>query len=199
MAIVTATFYDQKSAERAVSDLTEAGIDPRQISVVMSEETRQRFFPEQADLRGANIAAGAVGGSLVGGALGAIAGGVLLSGTIILTGGAAAPLIIAGPLFGALAGGATGAAIGSVIGALVAAGLSEDEAQAIENDVKSGGVVLAVPVPDPQAETVRTILQRDGGGVTPGTPRTVETVRGETTTPTTPGPRTTTVGERRTT
>jgi hypothetical protein len=171
MAVVAATFYDRASADRAIEDLKNAGIDPKNISVVMTNETRGRYFPDDADLHGADVAVAAGGGAAIGGALGAIAGGVLLSGAVIVaTGGAAAPFVLAGPLVGALAGGAMGVAVGTLVGALVAAGLSEDEARTIEGDVQRGAVVLVAQVPDADEQRVCEILIRDGGGVTPGTP-----------------------------
>jgi hypothetical protein len=179
MATVTATFYDRAATERAVDDLTAAGIPRDDISVVMSNATRDRYFGGESNVHGANIAKGAAGGGVLGGSLGAIAGGFLLSGAAIAaTGGAAVPFLIAGPIAGALAGGGAGAAVGSVIGALVGAGVPEHEAHAIERDVNGGGVIVAVRTSDVQAGTAEAILRRDGGGVAPGA--TPPTVRGET-------------------
>ncbi len=170
MATVTATFYDRAATERAVDDLTAAGIPRDDISVVMSNATRDRYFGGESNVHGANIAKGAAGGGVLGGSLGAIAGGFLLSGAAIAaTGGAAVPFLIAGPIAGALAGGGAGAAVGSVIGALVGAGVPE-------RDVHSGGVIVAVRTTDVQAGNAEAILRRDGGGVAPGT---TSTVRGE--------------------
>jgi hypothetical protein len=169
MATVTATFYDREATERAIDDLTRAGIAHDDISVVMSNDTHGRYFPGDEDVHGANIAKGAAGGGVVGGSLGAIAGGFLVSGMVaVATGGLAAPFLIAGPIAGALAGGGAGAAVGSVIGALVGAGLPEAEASAIEEDVQGGGVILAVHADYQTVDTVREILYRDGGRI-PGT------------------------------
>jgi hypothetical protein len=174
MATVTASFYDRAATERAVDDLVAAGIPRDDISVVMSNETRDRYFAGDTDVRGANIAKGAAGGGAIGGSLGAIAGGLLLGGTITaVTGGAALPFLIAGPIAGALAGGGAGAAVGSILGALVGAGVPEHEARAIESDVQRGGVVIAVHTDDARTADIQAILRRDGGGIEPGSNATV--------------------------
>jgi hypothetical protein len=167
MATITATFHDRETAERAVDDLIDYGINRGDISLVVNGDTRGRYFEDAtgervADDRGASVAKGAAGGGVVGGSLGAIAGGLLLGGTITAaTGGAALPFLIAGPIAGALAGGGAGAAAGSVLGALAGAGVPEPEARAIESDVREGGIVLAVQVDEDEAPEVRSLLRRD--------------------------------------
>ncbi len=187
MSTITASFYDRAATEHAVDDLVAAGIPRDDISVVMSNATRDRYYGGEGDVRGANIAKGAAGGGAIGGSLGAIAGGLLIGGGVlaVATGGAAIPFLVAGPIAGALAGGGAGAAVGSVIGALVGAGVPEHEAHAIEGDIRNGGVVLAVRTDDARDEAVRGILRRDGGGVAPGAGTTAQpaadTVYGDTT------------------
>jgi hypothetical protein len=162
MVTVTASFHDREATEQAVDDLIDYGIDRGDISLVMNDQTRDRYFKGDGDTRGVNVAKGAAGGGIVGGSLGAIAGGLLLGGTITAaTGGAALPFLIAGPIAGALAGGGAGAAVGSVIGALVGAGVPEHEAREIESDVRNGGIVLAAHVDEADAADVRSLLRRD--------------------------------------
>lgn len=181
MTTLTSTFYDRAATERAIDDLTAANIPRDDISVVMSNETRNRYFSNEDDVHGANIARGAAGGGVIGGSLGAIAGGFLIGGTIaVATGGLAAPFLIAGPIAGALAGGGAGAAVGSIIGALVGAGIPEAQAGAIENEVKRGGVIVAVRTDDARTPIARAILERDGGTNDAGVPA-ARTVRDEAT------------------
>lgn len=171
MPIVAATFLDRAAADRAIEDCKRAGIDPKNVSVVMTNATRDRYFPRETALHGADVAVGAGGGAAIGGTLGALAGGILLSGAVIMaSGGAEAPVLIAGPLVGVLAGGAMGVAVGGVVGALVTAGISEDEARLIESDVRGGAVVLILRVADGDVQRVRDIVIRDGGGIAPGSP-----------------------------
>lgn len=168
MTTLTSTFHDRAATERAIDDLTSANIPRDDISVVMSNDTRNRYFNNEENVHGANIANGAAGGGVLGGSLGAIAGGFLIGGTIaVATGGLAAPFLIAGPIAGALAGGGAGAAVGSIIGALVGAGIPEAQASAIENEVKHGGVILAVRTDDARIAIARAVLARDGGIPTP--------------------------------
>lgn len=163
MATLTATFHNRAATERAIDDLTAANIPRADISIVMSNETRSRYFGAEENVHGANIAKGAAGGGVIGGSLGAIAGGFLIGGAItIATGGIAAPFLIAGPIAGALAGGGAGAAVGSIVGALVGAGIPEPEASAIESEVKRGGVIVAVRTDESRDAIARAILHRDG-------------------------------------
>lgn len=189
MATLTATFHDRTATERAIDDLTAANIPRDDISIVMSNETRTRYFGGEDNVHGANIAKGAASGGVIGGSLGAIAGGFLLGGAItVATGGIAAPFLIAGPIAGALAGGGAGAAVGSIVGALAGAGIPEAEASAIENEVKRGGVIVAVRADESREPIARAILTRDGGDPhRTGPPRAADTLRDDTlATPATP-------------
>jgi hypothetical protein len=163
MVTITATFHDRAATERAIDDLTAANIPRDDISIVMSNETRSKYFGGAEHVHGANIAKGAAGGGVIGGSLGAIAGGFLITGAItVATGGVAAPFLIAGPIAGALAGGGAGAAVGSIVGALVGAGIAEPQAKAIESEVKRGGVIVAVRTDESRDAIARAILIRDG-------------------------------------
>jgi hypothetical protein len=180
MTTVTATFYDRANAERAIDDLKSAGIDLQNVSVVMSKNTGDTHFGNVADGNADKLTQDVAVGGATGLGLGAILGGLWLTGIVVATGGAAAPMLIAGPVFGTLTGAAMGAALGSVAGSLVAAGVPAGAARAIESDVNNGGIVLIAQIPDDEVATARDILRREGGGVEPGSPRSsVETVRDE--------------------
>jgi hypothetical protein len=180
MTTVTATFYDRATAERAIADLKSAGIDLQNVSVVMSKNTGDAHFGNVADGSADKLEQDVAVGGAAGLGLGAILGGLWLTGVVVATGGVAAPMLIAGPVFGTLTGAVMGAAIGSIAGSLVAAGVPAGEARAIESDVNNGGIVLIAQIPDDQVATARDILRRGGGGVEPGRAKpSVETVRGE--------------------
>ena len=142
--LLTGTFRDRESAERAYGSLSQRGYTKDDVNVLMSDDTRKRHFASddahQTEL-GSKAAEGAATGAAVGGVTGAIAGVLLAAGTIALPG---IGLVIAGPLAAGLAGLGAGGAAGGLIGALVGAGIQEERAKLYESDVKNGGIVMGV-------------------------------------------------------
>jgi hypothetical protein len=170
MPTLTATFFDRPAADRAVDELTTHGVPADDISVIVSNTTRQHYFPEDDGVT-ANVARGAASGGIVGGGLGAIAGGLLLGGLLtVATGGVAAPLLIVGPLAGALTGGVSGVALGSLFGGLVGAGISEPVAKELESNVSQGALVVAVRTSDDNAASVEGLLRRYNNRPAPEAP-----------------------------
>ena len=145
--IVTKTFHDRESAERAYQDVQARGYSKDDIHVIMTDETRDRMYPDKEHAhhhhdRGDHALKGAGVGAGVGGAIGAVALGVIAAASSVAVPGLG--LVIAGPLAGAAAGAAAGATAGGITGALVGAGLPEDRARVHEKEVKEGGVVIGV-------------------------------------------------------
>ena len=138
--LMTKSFHDRSSAERAYEDLLARGYKPSDIHVLMSDETRKREF---VGVKKGNKAleGGGVGGA-VGGAVGATLVGIAAAAAAVTVPGLG--LVIAGPLAGAIAGGAAGATAGGLVGMLVGAGIPEDRAKVYESDLKQGGIVLGV-------------------------------------------------------
>lgn len=57
---------------------------------------------------------------------------------------------------------ATGAASGGLIGGLIGSGINEHEAVVLENDVKEGGILLAVnPKDNDQREEIKHLLEKE--------------------------------------
>ena len=110
---VIATFDTPISAQAALDRLSINGITAEDVTVMVSEQTRNAHF---AIDKGTKLAEGAAGGGAIGGTLGAIAAGIAAIGAITIPG---AGLFAAGPLIAALAGAGTGAAAGGLIGGLV--------------------------------------------------------------------------------
>ncbi|HEX8473257.1 MAG TPA: YsnF/AvaK domain-containing protein [Pyrinomonadaceae bacterium] len=110
----------------------------------MSDETRNKYYPEGSDAAdtefGSKALEGAGKGSAIGGTAGAILGAIAAIGTTVALPGLG--LLVAGPLAGALVGAGAGGATGGLIGALVGSGIPEDRAKEYEEGVKSGGIVL---------------------------------------------------------
>ena len=142
--LMTRSFRDRASAERAYNDIEARGYTSKDIHVLMTDDTRKRFFTkdhETTDLGNKALKGAGVGGA-VGGVVGATVVGLAAAAatmTIPVLG-----LVIAGPLAGALAGGATGAAAGGLVGMMVGAGIPEERAKLYETELKDGGIVLGV-------------------------------------------------------
>jgi uncharacterized protein (TIGR02271 family) len=142
--VVTGMFRDRDSAERAYSSLSDRGYSKDDINVIMSDETRNKYYPEGSDAAdtelGSKALEGAGKGSAIGGTTGAILGAIAAIGTSVALPGLG--LLVAGPLAGALVGAGAGGAAGGLIGAMVGSGIPEDRAKEYESGVKEGGIVM---------------------------------------------------------
>lgn len=139
---VTGVFNDKNDAEKAYSDLLERGYTSNEITVLMSDETRDMHFKgEDSDL-GSKAMEKAGVGSAIGGTAGAIIGAIAAIGTSVAIPGLG--LVIAGPLAAGLAGAGAGGLTGGLIGALVGSGIPKEKAEVYENKIKEGGIVLGV-------------------------------------------------------
>ncbi len=141
---VTGTFTDRESAERAYNSLGSRGYDKDDVNVMMSDETRRRYFSD--DDANTEFGSKAMEGAGIGGAIGGTAGGIL--GAILALGtNAIVPglgIVVAGPLLAGLAGAGAGGLTGGIIGALVGSGIPEERAKLYDSDIKNGGIVMGV-------------------------------------------------------
>ena len=144
--VVTAVFPDRESAERAYASAVTRGYGENDISMVMTQETRDKHFQkgdERIELdRGNKSGKGAATGGAIGGTLGAAAGAIAAIGYSLVIPGLG--LIVAGPLAAALAGAGAGAATGGLVGALVGAGIPEDKVKVYEERIKGGHILVGV-------------------------------------------------------
>jgi hypothetical protein len=142
-AIMTGLFRDRTSAERAYGCLTSRGYGKDDVSLLMSEEARNRHFPrgeaERTEL-GTKAAEGAAVGGVAGGGLGALLAGLAASGIAV----PGLPIIAMGALAAALTGAVTGGAIGALLGGLIGYGIPEERARMYERGVREGGIVMGV-------------------------------------------------------
>lgn len=174
---VAGLFARQAEAHRAVRELKAAGFVDEQIGLALCEDSGpdgiplcERIEPDEL-IEPALPTVGAIGGSLIGGWVGLLAG---LSALIIPGLG---PVLAGGVLGSLLVGVGLGAAGGGVVGALVGTGLSESEAQHFENGLQSGGILVTVQTTGRVPE-VLAILQRCGADTGPddaSTPIQVQT------------------------
>ena len=149
--MVTGLYRSPEEAQRAYEDLTTRhGYTKDDISVMMSDETRTRYFADAqpgAELAGGSKALEGAGvGSAIGGTVGAVLAGIAAIGTSILLPGIG--LIVAGPLAAALAGAGAGGLTGGLLGALVGSGIPEDRAREYETGLKEGGILIGTSARD---------------------------------------------------
>jgi len=137
--LLTGTFRDPASAEAAYSDLVRRGYSDKDINVMMSEDTRKKYFMHGETEIGNKSAEGGAAGAAIGGTAGVIVGLLAAAGTLAIPG---LGVVLAGPLVAALAGLGAGGVAGGLVGALVGAGMTEERARIYEKDIKDGGVVI---------------------------------------------------------
>lgn len=142
---VTGLFRDRDSAERAYNSLSSRGYSKDDVNVLMSEETRNKYYPGNtvgAPELGTKAWEDAGKGAVVGGAVGATLAAIAAIGTSVVFPGVG--LLVAGPIAAAIAGAGAGGATGGVIGALIGAGIPEERARVYEQGIKEGGIVMGV-------------------------------------------------------
>jgi hypothetical protein len=143
--MVTGMFRDHHDAQQAYQRLLDRGFASNEVNVLMSDASRSHYTwtENQAPIEAKNEAAEGVG---VGGAIGTAVGATLAALVAIGTTVVVPPLgiVVAGPLAAAFAGGGAGAVAGGIIGGLVGMGIPEPSAQAYQEALRVGGVVLGV-------------------------------------------------------
>lgn len=153
MTLITGVFRDRRSAEAAITQMETSGVRAEQISLVMTDEARGKYF---AFKESSKVDEGAAAGAGVGGLLGAVAGLAFAAGSVLIPG---LNVIVTGTLVSALAGLGAGAATGGLIGGLVGAGIPEHEAKVYEKEIKGGNVLVAVDCKDSdQQKAVQNIF-----------------------------------------
>lgn len=151
---VTGVFRDRASAEQAYGTITKSGYAKSDVDVMMSDETRKKYFDgDSPDSElGTKAAEGAGVGGAIGGTLGAILGAVVATGTALAIPGLG--LVIAGPVAAAIAGAGAGSITGGLVGALVGYGIPEDRVKLVESGIRDGGIYMGVRAKD-EADAAR--------------------------------------------
>lgn len=169
--LLTVMFPDKEHAENAYNFLLEKGHAKEDITLVMSEGTRERYYPvatsyikEVPTTDSTNIVLkdAAIGGAVGAGIVGAIAAVIAVGTTIMIPG---MGFVIAGPLAAALTGAGAGGITGSIVGALVGAGIPESHANLYKEGIESGHILMSF---HPQTNEDMAMLQRqwrEQGGV----------------------------------
>ena len=162
--MVTGLFRDSESVERAYQSVAQRGYDKGDINVVMSDDTRKRYFSDDRQInteQGSKAAEGGALGGPTGGNINIIIA-VLAAGAVLALPGLG--LILAGPIAAALAGaGAAGLAVG-LIGALSDWGIPEERVQQYEAGIRDGGILMGVrPRSDQDAQYLEQQWKASGG------------------------------------
>lgn len=140
---VTGAFRDRDGAEHAYSLLTSRGYSQDDMNLLMSDETRKKYFDDEVESNlGGKAMKGAGAGGAIGGTLGAVLAAVAAVGTSLAIPGLG--IVIAGPIAAALAGAGAGGLTGGIIGALVGVGIPEDQAKLYDEDIRNGRIVMGV-------------------------------------------------------
>ncbi len=143
--LLTSVYADPKAAERTYNTLINKGYNKNDISVIMSDQTRDRYFLN-ADLPKNNLGTktteGMGVGGTIGGTLGALTAAIAAVGTILAVPGLG--LIVSGPLAASFAGAGAGGAVGTLVGALVGSGFSNEHSKQYEEEIKSGKILIVV-------------------------------------------------------
>jgi hypothetical protein len=142
--MVTGLFRDSKGVERAYRSVAKRGYEIGDINVVMSDDTRRRYFSDDRHINtelGSKVAEGGELGGPMGGRIGTIIPALIAVGVVALPG---LGLVLAGPLAVALAAaGAAGLTVG-LIGALSDWGIPEERAKQYETGIHDGGILVGV-------------------------------------------------------
>lgn len=149
---VTGTFRSQSDAGCALDRLSARGVTQDQISILMSDATRDREFAVETHSK---MAEGAAVGATSGGAIGALVGGLAAVGALSVTG---VGLVAVGPIVAALAGTGVGAAAGGALGGLIGLGFPEHEVKTYADEVEDGAILVAAEVDDDFAGEVKEIF-----------------------------------------
>lgn len=167
---VVGLFDNFAEAQSVVQDLIDNGFRREDISVVANESAagRERVVgadPDHESAAAEGAGAGAVGGTVLGGALGLLVGAGLLAipgiGPVLAAGPLAAAIGTTAATVGATALGAgIGAATGGLIGGLVGAGVPKEEAEYYAEGVRRGGTLVSVNTDDAMANTAYDIMTR---------------------------------------
>lgn len=148
---ITGMFKNGAAAREALQQLDQMGFSEKQISVVATDDTAGHSFNIEKDSK---VAEGTSIGATSGGLLGAIASGLIATGSMVIPG---VNLVIAGPIIAAAAGTGVGAFVGGLAGALVGLGIPEYEVKRYEDEIKHGGVLVVV---DEEDEERRELVEK---------------------------------------
>jgi uncharacterized protein (TIGR02271 family) len=149
-------FTNQEDARRATRALGDAGFTEEQIGIASSSSRSETGAAD--DDEGNYAAEGAVAGAATGAGIGALWGLGILAGILPAIG----PAIAGGTLAVLLSSAAAGAAATGLAGALIGMGMSKEEAEFYEGEMKAGRTIVTVNAGSRRDEALH-ILRQFGG------------------------------------
>jgi Na+/serine symporter len=154
---VIGIYKTRQGASNAVDHLVREGFARENVSVLLSEEARTKWFALDKHTKAVE---GAAVGGLTGGALGALVLGLTAAGSVAIPG---IGVLISGPLLAAITGAGAGGAAGSAVGGLLGLGIPEREVKHITRSLKDHCIAVGVQVEDVQsAERAREVFTDTG-------------------------------------
>lgn len=151
-------YKTREQVEDAVNALKAAGFRNTDISILFPDDTGSKEFAHEKGTKlPEGAATGGASGSIIGGALGWLAG----IGALAIPG--AGPFIAAGPIVAALAGAGVGGSVGWLAGALIGLGIPEYEAKMYEGRIKEGNILLSVHSDNPEWKKRAKVLLESSG------------------------------------
>jgi hypothetical protein len=164
---IVGVFEEKSNADRAVQALRDAGFRDDQIGVAMRQDSSLRDHDittlgeadqtKEHTSKGSHAGSGALTGMLTGMGLGALAGLGVLSGFLPVIG----PAIAGGTLGIILSNAAAGGGLAGLVGALVGAGVPEEEASYYQGEFVAGRTIVTVTADGRRGEAM-SILRRFG-------------------------------------
>jgi uncharacterized protein (TIGR02284 family) len=160
--VVLGLFAQQADLQEVMATLRALGFTDEQLTVVTTEQLVDKVLGDRkAELSTSSAGVAALGGSLVGGLLGLIAG----IGILALPGvGAVVALAAATTVIGSTAVGASiGATQGAFLGMLIGWGVAEENTQRYTVGVQRGEFLLVVYAAEEQTQQVATLMRSHNG------------------------------------
>lgn len=142
---IVGIFSSETEAISVIENLKRSGYKDNEISVVAKDRDKLDRIDDVADIdtnTSATDTSSAVGGAVVGGALGGIGALLVEFGVLAIPG--VGPFLAAGPIAVTLAGLIAGGAVGGIVGALVDSGIDEEDAREYEGFIERGDILIAV-------------------------------------------------------
>jgi len=161
-SVISAMFDSQAEAERAVSELRQAGVHDASLSVIAQNKgtmTTRGGDGEVTDEEHTSVLRGILGGGALGAGLGVAALAIPGVGPLAALGAIAAAAVPEAMAIGAV----VGAAAGTFNEVLTKHGVSEDDAAYYGERLKTGGVLVTVQAAGTEGERAREVLYRNGG------------------------------------